>query len=135
MAWRPLLPHLSCDRSATTLAKRCIEAGDQLHTVKGFGKKAGCAGAQGAGSRTIICEGSHQDEWHSVAQGAHLFQKFKAAHHGHLHVCNDTGGGVQLRGPQEFLSRCKRMNDVALRFQKVVQCGTNRRIVVNNGNS
>lgn len=116
------------------LAKRSIEARAQLQVGKGFGKKAGYARAQRAGSRAIICEGSHQDEWCGVALGSHLFQKFKAAHHGHLHVCNDTGCVVQLRRPQEFLSRCKRMNDVALRFQKVVQCGTNRRIVVNNGN-
>lgn len=117
------------------LAKRFIDAGDQLQTGKGFGKKADYAGAQRAGSRAVICEGSHQDEWRSVALGPHLFQKFKAAHHGYLHVCNDTGRIIQLRRPQEFLSRCKRTNDVALRFQKVVQCGTNRRIVVDNANS
>lgn len=134
-AWSRLLPHLSRVRSTPMLAKRFIEAGAQLQVGKGFGKKTGYARAQRAGSRAIICEGSHQDEWCSVALGSHLFQKFKAAHHGHLHVCNDTGRVVQLRRPQEFLSRCKRMNDVALRFQKVVQCGTNRRIVVNNGNS
>lgn len=133
--WSRLLPHLSRVRSATMLAQCFIEAGDQLQTGKGFGEKASYAGTQRAGSRAIIREGSNQDEWRGVTLGPHLFQKFKAAHRGHLHVCNDTGRIVQLRRPQEVLSRCKRMNDVALRFQKVVQCGTNRRIVVDNGNS
>ncbi len=117
------------------LAQRFIEARYQLQTDKGFREKASYTGAQRAGSRTIIREGSNQDEWRGVTLGPHLFQKFKAAHRGHLHVCNDTGRVLQLRRPQEVLSRRKRMNDVALRFQKVVQCGTNRRIVVDNGNS
>ncbi|MET4331401.1 hypothetical protein ABIB80_007261 [Bradyrhizobium sp. i1.15.2] len=132
---RLLLPRLSRVRSATMLAERFIEAGYQLQTGKGFGEKASYTGAQRAGSRTIIRDGSNQDEWRGVALGPHLFQKFKAAHPGHLHVCNDTGRVLQLRRPQELLSRRKRMNVVALRFQKVVQCGTNRRIVVDNGNS
>ncbi|MET4015945.1 hypothetical protein ABIC10_001033 [Bradyrhizobium sp. S3.2.12] len=134
-AWSRLLPHLLRIRSATMLAQRFIEAGYQLQTGKGFGEKANYADAQRAGSRAIIREGSNQDEWRSVTLGPHLFQKFKAAHGGHLYVCNDTGRVIQLRRPQEVLSRCKRMNDVALRFQKVVQCGTNRRIVVDNGDS
>ncbi|MGY4327245.1 hypothetical protein ACVWWG_001662 [Bradyrhizobium sp. LB7.2] len=73
-----LLPHLSRVRSTTILAKGFIDAGDQLQTGKGFGKKAGYAGAQRAGSCAIICEASHQDERRSVALGSHLFQKFKS---------------------------------------------------------
>ncbi|MET4045899.1 hypothetical protein ABIC03_007636 [Bradyrhizobium sp. RT6a] len=84
-------PMFSRVRSATMLAQRFIEAGYQLHTGKGFGEKASYTGAQRAGSRAIIREGSNQDEWRGLTLGPHLLQKFKAAHRGHLQVCNDTG--------------------------------------------
>ncbi|MGY4298598.1 hypothetical protein ACVWXN_006693 [Bradyrhizobium sp. i1.4.4] len=60
------------------LAQRFIEAGYQLHTGKGFGEKASYTGAQRAGSRAIIREGSNQDEWRGLTLGSASFAKVQS---------------------------------------------------------
>ncbi len=112
------------------LIQSAFDAVDQDQSGEGLGQEANGSGLQCAGADALIGEGRDENKWRVITPGSHMREKVQTAHSGHLHIRNDTQRVVQLGRPQEVLGRCKRMDHISMRAEKIVGRGADGCIVV-----
>src|SRR3984893_12980647 len=121
--------------SAAMPFQRGVEAFHQGGAGKGLAQEASCAGLQRSGADALIREGRYEDERRTITLGAQKDQQVQTAHGRHLDIRNHTRRVIQVDRLQELLGRCKCMDEVPVRTQKIVRRRTDGCVIVNDGDN
>lgn len=114
--------------------ERCAEAIDQSRSSEGLGQEANCSGLQRSGTTGLVGEGRDEYDRRAIALRAHHRQELPSAHAGHMQIRNHARRAVQAARLQEVLGRRIYLDRVPVRPQQLAGRGTNRRIILYNGN-
>jgi hypothetical protein len=121
--------------SAAMSLQRGAEALDQGRSGKRLAQEANCPGLQRPGADALIGKGRDENERRTVTLGAQKDEQVQAAHGRHLYIRDHTRRVIQVGRLQEFLGRRECMDDVPVRPQKIVRRGTDRCVIVNDGDN